>query len=99
MAVIVELTLSGITQDQYDALRTKVGWLDDAPTGGLAHLTWFDGEVCHNVDAWENEEAFAAFGENRLGPALAALGITAEPVPTFHAAHEVFLPTAKTITV
>ena len=43
--------------------------------------------------------AFAAFGEERLGPAMAKLGIEAEVIPSFHEAHEVFLPEAPTITV
>jgi hypothetical protein len=98
MAIVVEVTLSGITKQQYDDLRAKVGWLDEAPTGGLAHLTWFDGDTCHNVDAWESDAAFAAFAENRLGPGVAAVGIASEPVPVFHPAHEVFLPKALTIT-
>jgi hypothetical protein len=40
----------------------------------------------------------AAFGEQRLGPALAPLGVTSAPEVTFNAAHEVFLPTARTVT-
>jgi hypothetical protein len=34
------------------------------------------------------EAAFAAFGEQRLGPAMAELGIDAPVEPTFHPAHE-----------
>ena len=37
-------------------------------------------------------------GNDRLGPAMAKLGITAEPQVTFYPAHEVFLPKALTIT-
>lgn len=62
-------------------------------TGNLAHVIWG-----HNVDVWESEAAFAAFGEQRLGPALAKLGVTSVPEVTFNAAHEVFLPAARTIT-
>ena len=98
MAVVVHVKLAGITPDQYDALRAETGWLDEQPTGGLVHLTWFEGSDCHNLDAWEDEAAFAAFGEQRLGPAMAKLGIEADVVPTFHAAHEVFLPKALVVT-
>ncbi|HVZ38137.1 MAG TPA: hypothetical protein VHI13_02590 [Candidatus Kapabacteria bacterium] len=49
------------------------------------------------MDAWESEAAFAAFGNDRLGPAMAKLGINVEPHVTFHAAHEVFLPQAMTL--
>ncbi len=46
----------------------------------------------------ESEEAIGRFGEERLGPAMAKVGITAEPEVTFHAAHEVFLPAETTLT-
>ena len=94
MAVIAEVTLRGITKEQYDAIRARTGWLDQKPDGGLAHLTWWEGDDCHNSDAWESEQAFAAFGEQRLAPAMASLGIDGPPDVTFHPAHEVFLPRA-----
>jgi len=90
MAVIAEVTLRGVNQEQYDAIRERTGWLEHAPDGGLAHLTWWEGEDCHNLDGWESEAAFGAFGEQRLGPAMAALGVAAQPEVTFHPAHEVF---------
>ena len=98
MAVIAHVVLEGVTQEQYDAVRQECGWLDDHPTGGIAHLTWWEGNDNHNVDAWESEAAFGAFGENRLGPAIAKVGVNAEPKVTFFPAHEVFLPAAQTIT-
>jgi hypothetical protein len=98
MAVIVQVDIEGITEEQYDAVRTKVGWLDDAPTGGLGHFTWWDGDACHNVDAWESEDAFNQFAQHRLGPGMAAVGVTQTPAITIHPAHEVFTPKAVTIT-
>ncbi|MDQ1696866.1 MAG: uncharacterized protein QOJ03_2219 [Frankiaceae bacterium] len=92
MTVIAHVVLHGVSPDEYDALRTAVGWLDHAPAGGLSHLTWWEGDDCHNIDAWDSTESFAAFGELRLRPAMAELGLAAEPVVTFHAAHELFLP-------
>ena len=99
MAVIVHVVLRGVSPEQYDQVRAEVGWLDVPADGGLAHLTWWEGEDCHNMDAWASEAAFGAFGETRLGPAMAKLGIAVEPEATFHPAHEVFLPSATTITV
>jgi ketosteroid isomerase-like protein len=92
VAVIAEVTLRGITKEQYDAVRARTRWLEEAPAGGLAHLTWWEGGDCHNSDAWESEEAFQAFGEQRLGPAMAELGIDAPLEVAFHPAHEVWLP-------
>ena len=92
MAVIAEVTLRGITRDEYDALRARTGWLERPPDGGVAHLTWWDGEDCHNMDGWESEAAFDAFSEQRLGPAMAALGMDKTPEVTFYPAHEIFTP-------
>lgn len=98
MAVIAHVVIPGVTPAQYDAVRAACGWLRDTPDGGYAHLTWFEDGECHNVDAWESEQAFGAFGEGRLGPAMAEAGVDAEPKVTFHTAHEVFLPEARTLT-
>ncbi|MGN6761548.1 MAG: nuclear transport factor 2 family protein [Leifsonia sp.] len=94
MAVIVEVTLRGITPEQYDAVRERVGWVERPPEGGIAHLTWWEGEDCHNLDGWASEEAFGAFGEGRLAPAMAELGIDTPPIAVFHPAHEVYTPEA-----
>jgi hypothetical protein len=99
MPLIAHVTLKGVDPETYDKVRAEVGWLDSSPAGGFAHLAWFEGGDNHNVDVWESEAAFAAFGEQRLGPALAKLGVTAPPEVTFQPAHEVFLPEARTITV
>jgi hypothetical protein len=98
MPFITHVILRGVDPDTYDKVRAEVGWLDVAPDGGHAHLAWFEGGDNYNVDVWESEAAFAAFGEQRLGPALAKLGVTSQPEVTFHPAHEVFLPKAKTFT-
>ena len=66
MTVIAHVILRGVTSQQYDAVRAKADWLEQAPDGGIAHLTWWDGPDCHNVDAWDSEAAFTTFGEQRL---------------------------------
>jgi len=98
MAVIAHVILKGVTREQYDAVRAECGWLDKLPDGGIAHLTWWEGGDNHNLDAWESEEAFARFGDERLGPAMAKVGVTVEPKVYFAPAHEVFLPAAVTLT-
>lgn len=97
MAIVAHVLLKDITPEEYNNLRAEAGWLERSPAGGLAHLTWWEGADCHSMDAWESEEALGAFGAERLGPAMAKLGITAEPQITLHPAHEVFLPQAVTL--
>ena len=98
MAVIAHVVVKGVTSEEYDKVRAECGWLDEAPEGGMAHLTWFEGDTCQNIDAWESEEAFGAFAENKLGPAMARVGVTAQPEINLYPAHEVFLPKAQTVT-
>jgi ketosteroid isomerase-like protein len=94
MTVVVHVTLRGVTRAQYDAVRERAGWIEQPPAGGLSHTTWWEGEDCHNLDGWESEAAFMAFGENRLAPAMAAVGLTTEPETTIHPAHEIYTPRA-----
>ena len=98
MAVVVHVILRGVSREQYDAVRAEVGWLERQPIGGIAHLTWWEDSDCHNIDAWDSEAAFTAFGAERLGPGMAKLGLTVAPEVTFHPAHEVYLPQAITLT-
>lgn len=92
MAVIAHVVLRGVSREEYDKVRIEAAWLERTPAGGLMHVTWWEGDDCHNVDAWESEEAFNAFGAERLGPAMAKVGVNAQPEVVFHPAHEVFTP-------
>ena len=98
MAVIAHVVLAGVSKQGYDRVREAVGWLEEAPAGGISHLTWWEGGDCHNVDAWETEDAFSTFGAERLGPGMAKAGVQAEPQVTFYPVHEVYAPQAVTIT-
>jgi hypothetical protein len=98
MAVIVNVIVHDVTQEQYDQVRAVAGWLQRLPEGGIAHLTWWSGQDSHSVDAWESESAFQTFVEQRLGPAMARVGVKSEPQITFFPAHEVFLPKSATLT-
>src|SRR5262249_8998027 len=97
MAVIADVGRRGVSPDEDDTVRKEGGWLERVPGGGIAHLTWWEDADDHNLDAWESEEAFGRFGEERLGPAMAKVGVAAQPEVTFHPAHEVFLPKAVTL--
>ena len=98
MAVVAHVVLRGVSREQYDRVRAEARWLDERPDGGLAHLTWWDGDDCHTMDAWESEAAFGAFGETRLAPAMQRVGVATRPEVAFHPAHEVYLPQAVTLT-
>ncbi len=91
MAVILEVVFQGLSPQQYDQLKEKVGWVDSPPVGGISHVVWWEGDDCHGIDVWESEDAWAAFGQDRMGPAAAELGIAMEAGPLFHDAHEILI--------
>jgi ketosteroid isomerase-like protein len=92
MTVIAEVVLRGLSREEYDAVRAECRWLEEPPDGGIAHLTWWDGEDCHTVDGRESEPAFRTFDDHRLGPALTALGLDGRREVGVHAAHEISTP-------
>ena len=61
-------------------------------------LAWWEGGDNHNMDGWESEDACNRFAQERLGPAMAQAGVQAQPTITFHPAHEVYAPQARTVT-
>lgn len=91
MAVVMEMVFRGLSPQHYDELKDKVGWVDAPPAGGFSHFVWWEGADCHGIDVWESEEAWAAFGQDRMGPAAAELGISMEATPIFHEAHEILI--------
>jgi hypothetical protein len=99
MAVGAMVVIRNFPKEQYEALRNAVGWLDEPPRGGISHVAWWEGDDCHGFDVWESEEAWAAFGQERMGPAMAKLGFSAQPEAHFFEADEVFLPRAVKLVV
>jgi hypothetical protein len=97
MAVVLEVVFPGLSPAQYDQLKEKVGWVASPPVGGISHTVWWEGDDCHGIDVWESEEAWGAFGKERMGPAAAELGISIDSVPTFHEPHEVLI--VKTVQI
>ena len=97
MAVAAHVVLPGISKEQYDQVRTEVGWRERPPDGGLSYVAWWEGEDWHSLGAWESEAAFEAFGQDRLRPAIAKLGIDVAGERTLHPAHEVYTPRSATL--
>jgi hypothetical protein len=62
MTVIPHIVLRGVSSEEYDRVRAETGWIERPPDGGISHVTWWEGDDCHNIDDWEREEAFAKFG-------------------------------------
>ena len=92
MATVMHMQWSGITPDQYDALREKVGWEVVVADGGLLHIAGFDDDGINVTDVWESAEQFDTFVAERLMPAVQELGVPGEPQVTFSDLHAVWSP-------
>ncbi|MFJ5774690.1 hypothetical protein [Streptomyces sp. NPDC093094] len=91
MAVVMTMHWTGVTPEQYDAIRDIVGWETTAPAGGQVHVAWFDGQGLHVTDVWDSQEACETFFAERLAPAVEKAGITGEPETAYNPLHRRFL--------
>ncbi|MGH2922594.1 MAG: hypothetical protein ACRDKH_00990 [Solirubrobacterales bacterium] len=92
MAVLVTTEFDA-TAAQYDAVDKVLDARNNPPDGFIAHTAEDRGGKMGIVDVWESQEAFGAFAESRLGPALAeALGDDAPepPQPEFTELHNAY---------
>ena len=78
-----------MTVDIYEQLRKSVDWEKNPPKGLKFHTIAFDNGA-YVVDIWDSKEDFNTFGEQRLMPAVAKSGVTAQPKIEFHPVHAVF---------
>ena len=76
-AVIQEFAIQGDDRSttNYDRVQELLGTRDNPPPGGLVHSAGFDEEagVFRIFDVWESEEAWNAFFNDRLMPAVQPL--------------------------
>jgi len=76
MAVAMFMRYPGVTPGQYDQLMQAFHLDVDPPAGEMLHLAAEAGEDGIRVaDIWRTKEAAEHFIEQRLRPALVALGI------------------------
>ena len=100
MAVVMRMRWSGVTPQQYDEVRRRVNWVQNVPPGAQVHLASFDQDgVLHCFDVWDSPEALQSFLENRIMPAVQAVGVTTEPDVHIDPCHELFIARAGTITI
>lgn len=83
MAILVQYTQSGVTPDQYDAIRKEVRWEEAPPAGAMFHAAGFQGGELRSVDIWNSQAEMERYYQERLAPVAAKAGVTlAAPVPT-----------------
>jgi hypothetical protein len=97
MAVVVIVEWPGVTPEQYEEARGRIGWERNVPDGGIFHVARFSGESMHIVDVWESAEQFETFARDRLLPVTQELGIEGEPQIEIEPAHAYFNPAEQTV--
>ncbi|MGE5281638.1 MAG: hypothetical protein ACM3N0_04815 [Chloroflexota bacterium] len=81
MAIGLWISFADGTQEQYEAVNAEIG-VEESPPEGLIFHSAGPAEAGWNViDFWESREAFDRFQQERLGPAVGALGDKAPPNP------------------
>ena len=77
------------SQEVYEKVRGHLG-LEETPAGGILHVAGPSPSGGWRViEVWESEEDAIRFQKERLGPALAAAGVTARPQPQFWPVHNI----------
>ena len=75
---------TGLTKDQYEALRKEIDWENDWAPGAIFHVASFDdGGGVHIADVWDSEQQLNAFVEKRLMPAFQKLGASPPKVEVY----------------
>jgi hypothetical protein len=92
VATVMLMRWEGVTEDEYEQAREKVGWDRDVPDGAKLHVAGFSDGGLNVIDVWASAEAFQAFSEQRLGPAVQEIGIEGEPDVRFAPMHACFAP-------
>jgi hypothetical protein len=92
MATVMLMHWREATADQYDQVRAKIRWDQDVPDGAKLHVCGFADDGMHILDVWDSEQAFNAFFEQRIGPAVAEVGIEGQPDVKFFPTHGIFVP-------
>lgn len=89
VAEVLILAFEGVGEAEYDAVDRELGidmrtGTGDIPDGLLVHAAGMadDGKLVV-TEVWSSREVQGAFMGSRLGPALAACGVTATPTVTW----------------
>jgi hypothetical protein len=95
MAIMIVHQGSDWNEDLYEQTMDRV--IPDPsnpPDGLIAHSARFEGDTFKALDLWESSDAFLAFAESRLGPAIGkVLGDDAPdgpPEPKFTELHNAY---------
>jgi hypothetical protein len=90
MAVVWILEWPGVTKEQFAELQERTSWETDAPAGLQHQVTAFSDKALVLTQVWKSPEHVMRFMEDRLLPAVRALGITTMPRVDQYPVHSIF---------
>ena len=89
MSIVVRFPTSGVTKEQYDAVRNALEESGDwPPEGCLLHVCFGDEGDLRVSEVWQSQEQLEAFGQ-KLQPKLQAAGVELTGPPEVFEAHVV----------
>jgi hypothetical protein len=92
MQTVMLMRWAGVTAEQYEEARSRVGWETDVPDGSVLHVAGVDGDDLRVTDVWESPEHFQRFVDERLMPAVKEIGIEGEPEVRLYPVQAIFNP-------
>ena len=92
MAVLWILEWDGISKEQFVAIKEEVDW-DAEPPKGLQHqVTAFSNRSLVLTQVWQSPDHVLRFMEDRLLPAIKAMGISSMPKVDQYPIESIFSP-------
>jgi hypothetical protein len=79
MAVGIRIKIVGVTAEQFDKVEAAVNARADRPDGLIFHASGPIDGGWGVIDFWESRAQFDRFAEARIGAAMAAGGVSAQP--------------------
>jgi hypothetical protein len=94
MAIVMALEWPDSTLEEYDRVMEALGLDANPPAGGMLHVCGADGGTLRIFDVWESEDAWNAFRDGRLMPALQQTGLLEKGAPEVrvYPLHNVYAP-------
>ena len=90
MAVGIRVILDGATAEMFDQVNALIDPDSNPPEGLLFHASGPMEGGYGAIDFWESRAHFDRFSQERIGPAMAQLGMTAAPDIEEFEVHEHF---------
>jgi hypothetical protein len=78
MAIVINVTWSGMTPERYDEMRKLVDWEGGVPEAMLLHVAAFTDTGMRVTDIWTSQEEVQSYIDARLAPAIQQLGLPQE---------------------